>query len=234
MELNIEFSINFKRCRGLIVFSISQTFFERLNFEQSFFKTVFLWNYLQNFIKNDRCLVSRRRARDPDRNPSRPRRDLRDSKKRVSRPRRSLERPFALHRQQAEKDKQNVDVAQPLEKFLRTPMNAATGAPSVWKDKQKHMRLRDWERKLNIKNLTSVDPKARGNMENKYNSPGNIRFVAKGSEVATVMRMLTLMDCFKGQTGISLASGKTEIVQEKIVCINAPIKSVFAILCVFG
>jgi len=31
------------------------------------------------------------------------------------------ERPFALHRQQAEKDKQNVDVAPPG-KFLRTPM----------------------------------------------------------------------------------------------------------------
>ena len=30
------------------------------------------------------------------------------------------ERPFALHRQQPEKNKQNVDF--PLEKFLRTPM----------------------------------------------------------------------------------------------------------------
>jgi len=30
--------------------------------------------------------------------------------------------PFALHRQQPEKDKQNVDVALPLEKILRTPM----------------------------------------------------------------------------------------------------------------
>jgi len=27
-----------------------------------------------------------------------------------------------LHRQQPEKDKQNVDVAPPIEKFLRTPM----------------------------------------------------------------------------------------------------------------
>jgi len=33
------------------------------------------------------------------------------------------ERPFALHRQQAERDKQNVDVAPALEKFLRTPMH---------------------------------------------------------------------------------------------------------------
>jgi len=31
---------------------------------------------LQNFIKNNLCKVSRRRARDRDRNPSRPRRDL--------------------------------------------------------------------------------------------------------------------------------------------------------------
>jgi len=32
------------------------------------------------------------------------------------------ERPFALHRQQPEKDKQKFDVA-PLEKFLQTPMD---------------------------------------------------------------------------------------------------------------
>jgi len=35
---------------------------------------------LQNFIKNNLCKVSRRRARDQDRNPSRPRRDLRPSR----------------------------------------------------------------------------------------------------------------------------------------------------------
>jgi len=32
------------------------------------------------------------------------------------------ERAFALHRQQHGKDKQNVEFAYPLEKFLRTPM----------------------------------------------------------------------------------------------------------------
>jgi len=37
------------------------------------------------------------------------------------------ERPFALHRQQPENYKQNVDVA-PLEKFLRTPMERELGA----------------------------------------------------------------------------------------------------------
>jgi len=43
--------------------------FERLNFEQSFFKIVFLRNsFLQKFIKNNLCKVSRRRAQD--RNPS--------------------------------------------------------------------------------------------------------------------------------------------------------------------
>jgi len=31
-------------------------------------------------------------------------------------------RPFSLHRQQPEKDEQNVNFAPPLEKFLRTPM----------------------------------------------------------------------------------------------------------------
>ena len=35
--------------------------------------------------------------------------------------------PFALHCQQPEKDKQNVDVA-PLEKFMRTPMERGFGA----------------------------------------------------------------------------------------------------------
>jgi len=43
---------------------------QELNFEQSVFETVFLRNSLQNFIKNNLCKVSRRRARD--RNPSRP------------------------------------------------------------------------------------------------------------------------------------------------------------------
>jgi len=33
-------------------------------------------------------------------------------------------RQFALHRQQPEKDKQNVDFAPPLEIFLRTPLTA--------------------------------------------------------------------------------------------------------------
>jgi len=37
------------------------------------------------------------------------------------------ERPFALHRQQPEKYKQNVDVA-PLEKFLPTPMERGLGS----------------------------------------------------------------------------------------------------------
>jgi len=35
--------------------------------------------------------------------------------------------PFALHRQQPEKDKQNIDVS-PLEKFLRMPMERGLGA----------------------------------------------------------------------------------------------------------
>jgi len=34
------------------------------------------------------------------------------------------ERPFALHRQQPEKDKQNFNVVPVLANFLRTPMNA--------------------------------------------------------------------------------------------------------------
>jgi len=38
---------------------------------------------LQNFIKNNLCKVSRRRARDRDRNASRPRRDLRPSRPRL-------------------------------------------------------------------------------------------------------------------------------------------------------
>jgi len=53
--------------------SLATDLFERLNFEQSFFKTVFLSNSLQNVIKRNLCKVSRRRARDRDRNPSRPR-----------------------------------------------------------------------------------------------------------------------------------------------------------------
>jgi len=68
--------------------SLTTDLFEGLNFEQSFFKTVFQRNaFLQNFIKNNLCKVSGRRARDRDRNPSRPRRDLRDRdfKKRISR-----------------------------------------------------------------------------------------------------------------------------------------------------
>ena len=64
--------------------SLATDLFERLNFEQSFFKTVFLRNsFLQNFIKNNLCKVPRRRARDRDRNPSRPRRDLRPSRPRL-------------------------------------------------------------------------------------------------------------------------------------------------------
>jgi len=62
--------------------SLATDLFEPLNFEQSFFKTVFQRNsFFQNFIKNNLCKVSRRRARDGDRNPSkpRPRRDLRPS-----------------------------------------------------------------------------------------------------------------------------------------------------------
>ena len=55
---------------------------------------------MQNFIKNNLCKVSRRRAQDRDRNPSRPRRDLRDRdfKKRVSRPRPSLETLSMINR----------------------------------------------------------------------------------------------------------------------------------------
>jgi len=64
--------------------SLATDLFERLNFEQPFFKTVFLRNsFLQNFIKNNLCKVSRRRARDRDRNPSKPRRDLRPSRPRL-------------------------------------------------------------------------------------------------------------------------------------------------------
>jgi len=68
--------------------NLATDLFERLNFEQSFYKTVFLrTSFLQNFMKNNLCKVSRRRARDRDWNPSRPRRDLRDRdfKNRVSR-----------------------------------------------------------------------------------------------------------------------------------------------------
>jgi len=60
--------------------------FERLNFEQSFFKTVFLRNsFEQDYIKNNLFNISRRRARDRDQNPSRPRpkRDLRPSRPRL-------------------------------------------------------------------------------------------------------------------------------------------------------
>jgi len=81
--LFIDFSINFKRGRGKLFSPFRKQhnnkensatdLFERLNFEQSFFKTVFLRNSLQNFIKNNLCKVSRRSARDRDRNPSRPR-----------------------------------------------------------------------------------------------------------------------------------------------------------------
>jgi len=35
------------------------------------------------------------------------------------------ERPFALHHQQLENDKQNIDVGPSLEKFLRTPIAKA-------------------------------------------------------------------------------------------------------------
>jgi len=63
--------------------SLATDFFERLNFEQSFFKTVFERNSLQNFTKNNLCKVLRRRARDRNRNPSRPRRDLRPSRPRM-------------------------------------------------------------------------------------------------------------------------------------------------------
>jgi len=83
--------------------SLATDLLERLNLEQSFFKTVFLTNsFFQYLIKNNLCRVSRRRVRDRDRNPSRPRRDLRDrdSKKRVSRhvsrPRPSLETPSLI------------------------------------------------------------------------------------------------------------------------------------------
>ena len=64
--------------------SLATDLFQRLNFEQSFFKTFlfFINSFLQNFIKNNLCKVSRRRARDRDRNPSRPRHDLRPSRPR--------------------------------------------------------------------------------------------------------------------------------------------------------
>jgi len=64
--------------------SLLTDLFERLNFEQSFFKSVFQRNsFLQNFINNNLCKVSRRRARDRDRNASRPRRDLRPPRPRL-------------------------------------------------------------------------------------------------------------------------------------------------------
>ena len=48
------------------------------------------------------------------------------------------ERPFALQRQQPEKDKQNVDVAR-LEKILRTPKGTLTLSASfhVWANQVK-------------------------------------------------------------------------------------------------
>jgi len=64
--------------------SLATDLFERLSFEQSFFKTVVLRNsFLQNFIKNNLCKVLRGRAWDRDQNPSRPRRNLRPSKPRL-------------------------------------------------------------------------------------------------------------------------------------------------------
>ena len=42
--------------------------------------------------------------------------------------------------------------------------------------------VRDWW-KLEIMNLTSFHPKRKWNMENKNNSPVNIRFVAKTSDM---------------------------------------------------
>ena len=64
--------------------SLATDLFEWLNFEQSFFKTVFLKNsFLQNVLKNNLCKVSRRRARDRNRNPWRPRRVLRPSRRRL-------------------------------------------------------------------------------------------------------------------------------------------------------
>jgi len=41
-------------------------------------------------------------------------------------------RPFALHRQQSEKGKQNVDFVLTLEKFLRTPMCIAVLQIVCW------------------------------------------------------------------------------------------------------
>jgi len=64
--------------------------FERLNFEESFLKPFFKQFLLAKLHETNLYKVSRRRARDRDRNPSkpRPRRDLRPS-----RPRPSLETP---------------------------------------------------------------------------------------------------------------------------------------------
>jgi len=60
--------------------SLATDLFERLNFEQSFCKTVLLRNSLQNFINNNLCKVSRRRARDRDRDETW---DLRDCYRQV-------------------------------------------------------------------------------------------------------------------------------------------------------
>ena len=61
--------------------------FERLNFEQLLSKSILRSCFLQDFIKNNTCKVSRARARDQDRNPSRPKRDLRHSRPRLEKTR---------------------------------------------------------------------------------------------------------------------------------------------------
>jgi len=54
--------------------------FQRLNFEQSFLKPFFKELLSAKFYKNNLSKVSGRRARDRDRNSSRPRRNLRPSR----------------------------------------------------------------------------------------------------------------------------------------------------------
>jgi len=63
--------------------SLATDRFEWLNFEQLLYKSVFKELLLARLHKkNNSCKVSRPRARDRDRNPSRPRRDLRPSRPR--------------------------------------------------------------------------------------------------------------------------------------------------------
>jgi len=54
---------------------------------------------------------------------------------------------------------------------------------SVWNKYQTHTSVRDWWKKLKNHELICFHSKRTGNMENKNNSPVNIRFVAKTSDI---------------------------------------------------